>query len=297
MRCLTVLVGGTLFWLSTALAHAACPVEVDFPFVDLDGNFCHDPTDSGDVTSQIDESLDSPFAPPAGSLVCPAGVQMKVADALFNDPVEWFLPASIVIGCRLLFNIRGSGFVTLSAAGDVVLREGASMTSGVTLQLLADDTVSLASRTKVSTKGSNTLRFEGHDVVVGDQVKLETNTLLLAAEAATGTLQTGSLNANAVWGILEGGAITLGPRTKVRVRADLIVRGGDRVAIDQAKLNGGKSGLELKLSTPGTIALTNSFVRFARVAFTAPPGSVCDVTGTDFGKATTSFAGCTVVGP
>jgi len=67
--------------------------------------------------------------------------------------------------------------------------------------------------------------------------------------------------------------------------------------MDGVRLSGVGTGLEVTLDGPGTIALTNSIARFETVQLTTPPGGVCDVTGTDFGKAIPVFVGCTVVGP
>ncbi|HEV7730685.1 MAG TPA: hypothetical protein VGR62_00920 [Candidatus Binatia bacterium] len=91
----TMLVAGSI-----SVASAVCPTPVGFAFVDLDGNLCHDPSDSGDVGPLLLDAT-TPFTPAAGSLVCPPTVRLNAVVTTSDGQLDWTLPGSAIVDCAV----------------------------------------------------------------------------------------------------------------------------------------------------------------------------------------------------
>jgi len=195
---LALLVAATVLFLSGSAGalHGPCPVEVDFPFLDLDGNLCHDPTDSGDITADL-LSTAGPYTPAAGNLVCPAGATLisTVPDSTEVVTINWVIPGTVVLDCKVklwgdlrTFEVEAGADILLDAkfktrSHQIYLAPNGSIETGfktkfigrLDVTLAAGDDITLGERTLVRAGhfGGNLFVLAGQTVTMGDKCKLD----------------------------------------------------------------------------------------------------------------------------
>jgi hypothetical protein len=281
---------------------------VTFPFLDLDGNLCHDPGDSGDLTPLLTKlghtGVMNPFVPAAGSMDCPAGAKLKIEPgppSAFD--VSWVIPESLVLDCRLIFTHSGGLPLNteLEATDDILVGEKALVrTTKTGLLLSAGGTVSLADRAKL--RSSKGVRVIGQDVLIGEGVRFKTgrsfDIVRIDADPIVGIVQTGKISLRAESAHITAGSIDIGQKSKLTAHHGFDVTAETSIVMDGVRIRGNSGVIDVILNTPGTIALTNSLVKLTNgITLTTPPGGVCDVTGTTFVGSVPTYSGCTVIGP
>lgn len=208
-----------------AWAGPPCPVEVSFPFLDLDGDLCHGAGDSGDVGAQLLDP-DVPFAPAAGNLVCPRGAVLNGvvsgAPAFARVSFEWVVPGTVVLDCKIRLKAGGSAQAELDVEAGADLRVGGSITAEAPVSLAAPSgNLVVGEKAKLSSTAQDVLLSAGGD-------------LDIHARASAKTAE--NVEASA------GGTLALGERAKLVSKNDgsIVLDGADVVVGDKVVLQAGR---------------------------------------------------------
>jgi hypothetical protein len=241
--------------------HAVCPDPVDFAFMDLDGNLCHDPMDSGDVGPQLAST--TPFTPGAGSLVCSApAIEFTVPS---GQNVSWDVPGDVVLDCPTTF--RGDSFyqIDVRAGGRILVNERDSSRGFHHTFLDAGDSIEINARVQtfqvsavndvtISAPGEyRTVASSAGSVFIGTRTRLQGARFIAAGQDIVFAERSGNVRKECCGtNLTAGGTVTLEERVKMTAREGSIVVEGQSVQIgDRVKL--AAKHLDVAIEAVGTL--------------------------------------------